>query len=248
MKALKVLIALTLIASLLTAVVGASEFVPSKERPQKYEIIEVIPDIATRKLVIIQYHLRHQEELIDQEYHDLEDEAHEEITEQIRASLIEAVDDLENELVHHLVDGFDKKWDEITGGAPLENHIVYDIFEAAWICSEEQMMITDEKVSFSFKVDGITKDDPFIIIHKPTGSEHWIIEEHEIDENGVITVHADSLSPFAIIKDSKKAPTSDVQSPQTGVKETGIVIAAASVIVLAAGAVVLGKKLRKTTV
>lgn len=250
MKALKVFIAITLIASMLSLVVGAAEFVPSAERPQNYEVVEVQSEgnKDTRKLVIIPFHMMHNDELIDQDYHELHDEAYDEITEQIRESLKKAVADLEDNLVHHLVPGFDKIWEEVTGGAPLENHIVYDIFEVAWICSDEQAMITDEKISFSFKVDGITKDDKIIIVHKPTDSEQWIIEEHEIDENGVITVHADKLSPFAIIKDSGKAPTTDVQSPQTGVSDTGLIVIAVSAVILAAGAVVIGKKLRKTTV
>ncbi len=250
MKALKLFLVISLIASMLSVAVGATEFVPSAERPQNYEVVEVQSesDNSTRKLVIIPFHMMHHDELIDQDHHELHDEAHDEITEQIRESLKAAVADLEDELVHHLVNGFDEVWAKITGGAPLENHIVYDIFEAAWICSEEQAMIGDEKISFSFKVDGITKDDKIIIIHKPTDSEHWIIEEHEIDENGVITVHADKLSPFAIIKDSGKAPTTDVQSPQTGVSDTGLIVTAVSAVILAAGAVVIGKKLRKTTV
>ena len=85
-------------------------------------------------------------------------------------------------------------------------------------------------------------------MHKPTDSDEWIVEDYKIDENGVITMTVDKLSPFAIVKDSGKAPTTDVQSPQTGVSDTGLILTAVATVILAAGAVVFGKKLRKTTV
>lgn len=248
MKTLKLFTALTLIATLLVFSVNAAEFVPSNERPENREIIDWSSDNdeADRILILVPHDLRHHVDILSLYDHDLDEEAAQAINDKIEQVLNDAVDDLENELVHHLIDGFDAHWDEITGGAPIENHVVYDIFDVSWICHDEEDLITDERISFSLKIDGITKDDKFVIIHKPTNSEHWIIEEHEIDDNNVITIHADSLSPFAIIKDSGKAPSSDVQSPQTGVTENGVAAAAVCAMVFVAGAVVAGKKLRKS--
>ena len=48
--------------------------------------------------------------------------------------------------------------------------------------------------------------------------------------------------------DVADAPSSDVQSPQTGVSETGVAAVAVSVMVFAAGAVVSGKKLKNAAV
>ena len=46
--------------------------------------------------------------------------------------------------------------------------------------------------------------------------------------------------------DDVETPSTDVQSPQTGVSETGVAAAAVSAVIFTAGTVVLGKKLKKT--
>lgn len=248
MKALKLFVSICLMFSMFTLMVGAAEFVPSAERLQNRNIIDWTSenDSPNRALILVPHDLRNQINFLDGYNHRLSADASDVAEQQIREALDAAVLDLENELVHHLIDGFDAYWDKVTGGAPIENYVVYDIFDIALLCGDKQMMITDEKITFSFTIDGITKDDSFVIIHKPTGAEHWIIEEHQIDENNVITLKVDSLSPFAMIKDSGKAPSSDVQSPQTGVTETGAAAVAISVVLFAAGAVIVGKKLKRT--
>ena len=60
------------------------------------------------------------------------------------------------------------------------------------------------------------------------------------------TVDGKISSVFAIVTDSGKAPTSDVTSPQTGVKESGMAITLLAVALLAAGAVHFSKKLSKS--
>jgi len=251
MKAIKVFIVLTLVASMLAMPVLAAEFVPSVEVKDGPSLISfVLEEINTpcRTVKVIPYGHIHLEDIIDEEQLELEYEASELIEETIRESLQKALEELKDRLIHHLVSGFDEIWKEMTGGAPLENAVVTDIFEIVLICSESDTLKTEEKVTVSFTADGIGPDDKFVIIHKPTGSDEWIVEEHTIDENGVITMTVDKLSPFAIVKDSGKAPEATTQSPQTGVTEHGMVAAAISAVILAAGAVVIGKKLRKTTV
>lgn len=247
MKALKLFLSVCLIISMLSLIVGAAEFVPSVERPQNRNIIDWTSenDNPSRALILVPYDLRHQINFLDLFNHRLNAEASDITEQQIRNELDAAVVDLENAFIHHLIDGFDAYWEKITGGAPVENHFVYDIFNIALLCGEDQTMITDEEVTFSFTIDGITKDDVFVLIHKPTDSEHWIIEEHTIDDNNVITVSVDRLSPFAVVKDSGKAPSTDKDSPQTGVSENGVAAAAVCAMIFAAGAVVAGKKLRK---
>ena len=144
--------------------------------------------------------------------------------------VVDSLEELKDNLIHHLVPGFDEAWEKVTGGAPLDNALVHEIFEIVLICSQDQEFKTDEKLTVSFTVEGIGPDDAFVIVHKPTGSDEWIVEEHEIDENGVITIHPDKLSPFAIIKDSGAAPVIDPDapdSPQTGVEEGADRLAAA---------------------
>lgn len=251
MKAFKVFIALTLIASMLALPSLAAEFTPSAERKDGPELIEYkLEEIDTpcRTVLVIPYGHIHLDDIIDEEHLDLEYAASEAIEETIRESLKSALEELKDNLIHHLVRGFDEAWAKITGGAPVENAVVSDLFEIVLVCSEADALKTDEKITVSFTVDGIGPDDKFIIVHKPTDSDEWIVEDYKIDENGVITMTVDKLSPFAIVKDSGKAPTTDVQSPQTGVSDTGLIVTAVSAVILAAGAVVIGKKLRKTTV
>ena len=246
MKALKVFIAFTLIISMLVVPALAAEFVPSveyKDGPElvEYKLEEV--DTPCRTIVVVPYSDIHLDDIIDEDKMDVEYEASEKIEETIRESLKNALEELKDNLIHHLVRGFDEIWEKVTGGAPLENAIVSDIFEIALVCGEADALKTDEKVTVSFTFEGIGPDDKFVVVHKPTGSDEWIVEDHTIDENGVITMTVDKLSPFAIVKDSGKAPSSDVDSPQTGVEALSMTLAIGTVL-LAGAAVVLVKKLR----
>jgi len=251
MKAFKVFIALTLIVSMLVLPALAAEFVPSIEQKDSPNLISFILeeiDTPCRTVLLIPYGNIRLDDIIDEDALDIQYEISEEMEADIRESLENAFKELKNNPVNGLVTNFATAWEKATGGAPAENAIVHDLFEIVLICTEADEFITDESITVSFTADGIGPDDKFIIVHKPTDSDEWIVEDHTIDENGVITMTVDKLSPFAIVKDSGKAPISDVESPQTGVWETEMVTAAISAVILAAGAVVIGKKLRKTTV
>ena len=56
----------------------------------------------------------------------------------------------------------------------------------------------------------------FVIIAEATDG-HYEVIDYDIDENGIITITAKSMSAFAIIRDSCPAPACDHDSPQTGV-------------------------------
>lgn len=248
MKALKVFIAFTLIVSMLAMPTLAAEFTPSAERKDgpklvEYKLEEV--DTPCRTVLVIPYGHIHLDDILDEEHLDLEYAASEAIEETIRKSLKSALEELKDNLIHHLVRGFDEAWAKITGGAPVENAVISDLFEIVLVCSEADALITDEKITVSFTVDGIGPDDKFIIVHNPTDSDEWIVEDYKIDENGVITMTVDKLSPFAIVKDSRKSSASDIPSPPTGVSYTGWIVTAIAALILAAGAAIIGKKREK---
>lgn len=249
MKAIKVIAAITLIASMLAMPVLAAEFVPSIEYKDGPQLVGVQMEFETpcRTVLVIPYGNIHLDDILDEELLQIEYATSEDMEATIRESLTKALEELKYNPIHHLVTGFDEAWARATGGAPLENAIVHDLFEIVLICSEAEAFKTNEWVTVSFTVDGIGPDDPFVIVHKPTGSDEWIVEEHTIDENGVITMTVEKLSPFAIITDSGEAPAATVTSPQTGVYESGIA-AAIGAAVLGGCAVFFGKKFRKTTV
>jgi len=222
MKSFKVLLSAILIFAMLVMPSLATDVVPSIERKDSVVLVDyTLEEIDTpcRTVLIIPYGKIHFDEFINANHLQIQESSADEIEDEIRLSLQEALAELKNALIHHLVRGFEDVWEKTTGGAPVENAIVDELFEVVLICSEKEDMMTDEKISVSFTVDGIDADDLFVVVHKPTGSDEWIVEEHEIDENGVITIHPDKLSPFAIIKDSGAAPVATVTSPQTGVTE-----------------------------
>lgn len=247
MKSIKKILAGILAASMMTMPVLAAEFVPSAERKDGVDLISyILNEINTpcRTVHIIPFGHIHLDDIIDEEKLDIEYDASEGMEEQIRESLNKALAELKDSILHHLIAGFDEAWEKLTGGAPLENAVVHDLFEIVLICSEVDAFKTDESVTVSFTVDGIDADDLFLIAHKPTGSDEWILEDYTIDENGVITMTVDKLSPFAIIKDSEKAPEAAGTSPQTGVQDYTVSAAAAAMALCGIGAVCAGKKRR----
>ncbi|MBO5127209.1 MAG: hypothetical protein J6N32_06170 [Clostridia bacterium] len=247
MKSIKKILAGILAASMMAMPVLAAEFVPSAERNDSVNLISYIlnefntPCCSVHIISIGNIHL---DDIIDEEKLDIEYDISEEMEEQIRESLRKASAELQNGVLHELITGFKDAWEKLTGGAPLENAVIHDLFEIVLICSEADAFKTDESVTVSFTVDGIDADDLFLIAHKPTGSDEWILEDYTIDENGVITMTVDKLSPFAIIKDSGKAPEAAGTSPQTGVQDYTVFAGAAAVALCGIGALCAGKKRR----
>ncbi len=245
MKAFKVWMAMALIALMAVMPVFAAEATPSAERGD-YEIIDWDPKEDCCDLIIIPDDVTGEEDFIDEDKYGLTEKEGEDLEKQIRDELKEALEDLKNNDLDDLIPGFDDLWDKVTGGAPIDNQVIDDVFAIVRICEEDHKLVSDEETTVSFTVDGIDKDDTFIVIEKPFGSDEWTVVEHKIDENGVITVEGKISSVFAIVTDSGKAPTSDVTSPQTGVKESGMAITLLAVALLAAGAVHFSKKLSKS--
>lgn len=253
MKAIKLFTAISLIISMLALSVMATEFVPSIEYKDGPQIVDVQLEVDTpcRTLLLIPYGNIHFDDIIDEDALDIVYAISEKMEAEVRESQKKALEELGSNPINAIVVGFEESWAKATGGAPIENAIVHDLFELVLICTEIDSFITDEGVTVSFTVEGIGPDDSFVIVHKPTGSDNWIVEEHTIDENGVITMTVDKLSPFAIIKDSGKAPAVSPdapQSPQTGVYDAWIAAAFAGAVVLSGAVILCAKKLRKTTV
>ena len=248
MKSIKAILAGILAAAMLAMPVLAAEFVPSAERNASVTLISyILNEINTpcRTLHIIPYGNIHLERIItDWEILDVEEDTLNEMEAAIKASLEKARIELQNNIINHLIPGFDEAWEKLTGGAPVENAVVHDLFEVVLICSEADAFKTDESVTISFTVEGIDADDLFLIAHKPTGSDEWILEDYTIDEDGVITMTVDKLSPFAIIKDNGQAPEATVTSPQTGVQDYTVLAGMAAAVLAGIGTVCARKSRR----
>ena len=228
MKMTRFVAMLLAVMTLLALTVSAVNFVPSIERKDCPDLVEHDGD---DQLIIT----------------PLSDALEEDLHEDIESNLIKAYEELGDKDWQELVEDFENKWKEFTGGAPLTNAVVTDIFDARF-ASELGANLTDGKaVTFKIKVQGITTDDTFMIIAKAEGEDMWQIIEYTIDENNVITITAESMSAFAIVLDNEADPATDpIDGPQTGVAKNSPVIYVAVVFAIAAiGCVVMLLKKRK---
>lgn len=244
MKFFKGLISVILVVTMMVVPAFASEFVPSIEIKDSVELISVVleeVDTPCRTVLVIPYLYITYDDILDEIELELDYEISEEMEEQIRQSLKDAYEELKNNPVQDITEGFKEAWDEATDGAPYENIIITDIFEIVLVCSEADAFMTEEKITVKFTVEGIDADDDFVIVHKPTGSDKWIVEEYTIDKDGVITMTVDKLSPFAIVKDSGKQPSTDIDSPQTGVADYTVYTVFASILLIGLGIVCIRK-------
>lgn len=228
MKKTRFVAMLLAVMTLLALTVSAVNFVPSIERKECPELVEHDGD---DQLIIT----------------PLSDAIEEDLHEDIESNLIKAYEELGDKDWQELVLSFALEWKEFTGGAPLTNAVVTDIFDARF-ASELGANLTDGKaVTFKIKVQGITTDDTFMIIAKAEGEDMWQIIEYTIDENNVITITAESMSAFAIVLDNEADPATDpIDGPQTGVAKNSPVIYVAVVFAIAAiGCVAMLLKKRK---
>lgn len=249
MKTFKLFTVALLVLSMLATAVGAVEFVPSAEREAPVVLVDSVKeeiDTPCRTVVVIPYEVIHLDEIDDIKKLGLSEDGTEKVSDEIRESLTAALQQLRDNSLETLVADFGAAWKAVTGGAPIENAVVSDLFEVALVCAEAEELKTDETITVIVKAYNIDADDKFLVIHQPASTGEWIVEEYTVNEDGNIVMTLDELSPFAIIKDSEKEPSTDKDSPQTGVTET-TAGAAAMAVILAAGAVLCAKKLKKTT-
>jgi hypothetical protein len=231
MKKTRFVAMLLAVVTLLALTVSAVNFVPSIERKDCPDLLEYEPE---GDILVVT---------------PLSEAIHGDggLHEDIGDNLLKAYEELGENDWMELVLSFALEWDEFTGGAPLTNAVVTDIFDARF-ASELGANLTDGKaVTFKIKVQGITTDDTFMIIAKPEDEDTWQIIEYTINENNVITITAESMSAFAIVFDNEADPATDpIDGPQTGVAKNSPVIYVAVVFAIAAiGCVAMLLKKRK---
>lgn len=206
----KIITVLTVVAMLITCV-GAAQFTPSavrKDGPQVVGGDDVIITPVSKK----------------------DDPSTKEET---REDLSEVVDDLEGNDIVDLVAGFEDAWKDKTGGAPVDNAVVSDIFHVEF---------DKDDVTFSYTLDGITDDD-FVLIAKNHVTNQWVVLDYTF-ANGATTVTLTDISTIVVIRDNGNPPSSDIISPPTGVSSVSVALVSATV-ALAGVALLLGKKLRQ---
>lgn len=249
MKKIRFLTALILMFSLLTVSALAADFIPSAERQDGPELVG--KDDSTGKIVVgtiynadgTVYRDVYLEELIITSVWHLSDD----VDEAIKSTLLDAKNELESKTWSEILADFGAQWKAVTNGAPVDNAIISDIFDVRLIDSLSGELISGRKLTFTIKAQGIDADTLFLLIHKPTGANGWKVENKTIDGQSVITITVESLSPFAVIKDTGAAPavTPDApDSPQTGVEARSYVLPVIGLVLIAGAAVVVTKKVR----
>ncbi len=106
-------------------------------------------------------------------------EAVEEIHEEIQEIFEEVEKELKEKTYEELVPEFKEVWKEATGGAPVEHAVVSDVFDVrldSTIGKDKPAM--EKEVTFSVKIQGLTKKDKFVLIARPDGSSGWIVVNH----------------------------------------------------------------------
>ena len=230
MKLIRIFSALVLSLALLSTAVGAEEFTASAERGEDIKFA-VTTDDEGNKIIgqLFDENGEYErpillEELIITPIWHLEDGAYE-VHNEIEATLVAAEKELEVEDWQKIVTNFETEWTEVTGGAPVENAVVSDVFDVRYNSVVDgfltKLLVEGKSATFDIVVDGITKDTLFVVGHKPSDTGVWVMEDYTISDDNVITISVDSLSQFFIAVDNGAAPVvaNAPLSPQTGVEE-----------------------------
>ncbi len=150
MKTIRVLCVCLAAVMLFSLSALAVDFTPSAERKPAPELIDYTAS---------EEHATHGKELLVTPLAHLYDE-NIELHEDIERSLEEAKHELENLVWHDMVHDFHEHWDRVTGGAPIENAVVSDIFDVRFLCelgNENEKPEDDTTVARSFgNTAGIT--------------------------------------------------------------------------------------------
>lgn len=235
MKKIRIIAALILSLCLFSMAVVAAPFTPSVEDKEGPTPVgdETVAEIYDTEDKVI--HEVPKDELIITPLGD-KDEADEDT----KKDLEDAEKDLKDKGLTGLVPGFEDEWKGSTGGAPIDNAVISDIFDIRVIGESAEKFAEGTTIGFTLDVQGLDADDKFVIIRK--GATGWEVVEYTM-ENGNIRIKTDELGVFAIVRDSgavvidPNAP----DSPQTGVADYTLP-AVLGVALLGACAVVFGKK------
>lgn len=245
MRKLQVFTAFLLMLAVLTTAVFAEEFVPSKEQGEGPGQIGE-PDETGKTVVGYIYNedgtIRrpiYEDDLIITPYWHL-DEEDIQVPEEIEKTLKEAFEDLDGKTPEDFLHDFDEIWEEATGGAPHEHATLTEILDVRFQDNFTGKLEDGQTVTFNVKVEGLEKDDLFIIIGRRDVNDKWHAEEWTMNEENVLTITLNGLHPIAILTDGAYAPGGSGEapdSPKTGVETGRYVLPMLGCAVIALGAV-----------
>lgn len=203
MKRMRIIAAAITAVLILTLSASAVHFTPSIERKDAPELVEGDDALILTPVSDI---------------YDEETELHEDI----EKNLADAEKELDEKKWEELVEEFEKIWEEVTNGAPIEHAVISDIFDIRFETELSDGDKEGREITIKIKLIGIEGDDLFVLLYKECADKPWVVLDYEIDEDGVITIKVNTKSVLAVVKDNEAPPAidpDDPDSPQTGVSQ-----------------------------
>ncbi len=159
---------------------------------------------------------------------------------------------VENELknasdLETLIPGVADAWKKITGGAPLSNMVVAEIFDINMGTAYNKYVGNGFLFKTTLRPASVTNKDKILVAHKNLANNKYEILDYQWVANGGLELTSTSNSPYIIFKDSGASPVvaeDAPKSPQTGVNTLSASLVIGSVVFAGAAAafVVSAKK------
>lgn len=249
MKLFRSILAVVLMVSLFVLPVSAEEFTPSAEEKNGPGLVVIPGDgrgivgmIHDENGVFLEN--VYEGEVVITPVKDLDDT---DLPEEIKKALEDAMDELGEKDFEELVSDFEELWNRLTDGAPLDNAVISGLFDIRVIGEKEALLDGDNTLTLSFRLQGVTEEDYFLLLGKLLGDGKWKNVDYTVSEDGIITVNLTEETPFAVVVDNGNAPVVDPDapdSPQTGADAVSL-WAIVGTLICGAAAVLFAVKAKK---
>lgn len=140
------------------------------------------------------------------------------------------------------VSGFSTAWANGSGGAPVTNAVVVDVFEVS-VTGAAAAALAGNTITFSVNVTGMNAGDEFVVLYNNGG---WKVADAVFTSASTLKITAAGGGTFVIVGDNGALPPQlpGKSSPSTGVTLVSS-IAMLGIALCGSTAVVAGKKLSK---
>lgn len=246
----------------LTVPAFAADFTPSVESKPAPEIVSVLDSNGNPQQAIVtaedgtEIEIPEGIELVITATSESDSTSVAEIQEmlaQAEAQIAEAANlgELTDELAPALEAAKEALQDEALQNVTIEDLVVQDLFDVSFVRDGktlEQLLAEGQSVTFALQTN-LTPNSLFFVLHNYSGTDWEVVDDVELQSDGVLRITLDSLSPVAIVTDGSvnlEVNPSAPDSPQTGDVVPALYLMGA--IVLGAAAVVLFVMARKQRV
>jgi len=170
-----------------------------------------------------------------------------EVRKEIEETLLEVEKELKDNTWTDIIPDFAEKWEEVTGGAPLENAVLAKLFDVRLIDSLTGVLAEGRRITFSVKFKDLTEEDIFLLMQRLFDKKEWQFDKYSMKDNVLTLTITNAIAHFVVVKDSGEPPVippDAPDSPQTGVSAYCLP-AIGGIVLFGCLAVVLGMKYKK---